>query len=65
MTHIAEMANIQIDKKEHNTILNKILNLGAWLQVLGGIFVIWIILYVLYRILFKKKSISSRNRGWK
>ena len=65
MTHIAEMANVQIDKKEHNSILNKILNLGAWLQVLGGIFVVWIILYVLYRIFFKKRSISSRNRGWK
>ena len=65
MTHIAEMANVQIDKKEHNSILNKILNLGAWLQVLGGIFVVWIILYVLYRIFFKNRSISSRNRGWK
>ena len=37
MNHVAEMAGIEIDKSKHNFILNKILLLGAWAQVLGGV----------------------------
>jgi len=65
MTHIAEMANVTIDKKEHMNILNKILNLAAWVQVLVGIFIGMLGMYIFYRLFIKKKSISSRNRGWK
>jgi hypothetical protein len=65
MTHIAEMTDITIDKKEHQSILNKILNLGAWLQVLGTVFVVLLVIYVLYRKVIKKKSINPMNKGWK
>jgi hypothetical protein len=65
MTHIAEMAHVEIDNKEHQGILNKILNIGAWLQIVGGIFIVLFILYVLYKVVIRKKSIRSRNRGWK
>jgi hypothetical protein len=65
MTHIAEMAEIKIDNKEHQSILNKILNLSAWLQLLGAIFISLIFIYVIYTIFIKKKPINPRNKGWK
>ena len=65
MTHIAEMAELNIDNKEHQGILNKILNIGAWLQVLGSIFVLLLFIYIVYTVFIKKKSINPRNRGWK
>ncbi len=34
MTHVAQMAGVKIDKNMHNGILNKLLNLGAWVQVI-------------------------------
>jgi hypothetical protein len=45
MTHAADMAGIKIDKKMHGDILNKLLNIGAWVQVLlpliiGGL-ILW------------------------
>ncbi len=65
MTHIAEMAELKIDNKEHQSILNKILNLGAFFQVIGGGFVILLLLYVVYRKFIKKKSINPMSKGWK
>ena len=65
MTHIAEMADITIDKKEHQNILNKILNMGAWLQILGAVFVAGLVLYIIYRKFIKKKSINPMSKGWK
>ena len=65
MTHIAQMAGVQIDNKEHGHILNKILKIGAWLQIIAAIFVGLIVLYIVYRLFIKKKSIKSQNRGWK
>jgi len=65
MAHIAEMAELNIDKKEHATILNKLLNLGAWTQIIGAVFILLGILMVIYKLFFKKTKISERNRGWK
>ncbi len=65
MVHIAEMANVNITNKEHQTILHKIVLLGAWVQILIGVFVGMFFLYIFYRLFIKKKSISSKNRGWK
>jgi len=45
--------------------LHKIVLLGAWVQILIGVFVGMLILYIFYRLFIKKKSISSRNKGWK
>ncbi len=45
MTHAAEMAGVKIDKKMHGDILNKMLNISAWVQVLIpimiGLFGFW------------------------
>jgi hypothetical protein len=65
MAHIAQMAGVKIDNKEHQNILNKIVNLGAWVQVLAGIFLVLILVYIIYRKFIKKKSINPMNRGWK
>ena len=65
MTHIAEMAELNIDNHEHQNILNKILNLGAYIQIFVAMFIILLLVYIVYTIFIKKKSINSRNRGWK
>jgi hypothetical protein len=43
LTHIKETAGIEIDRKTHNSILHKLLLLGAWVQVLGGFVLIGLI----------------------
>ncbi len=47
MNHIATMSGIKIDNSEHNNILNKILNLSAWIQIIlpitFGLLIIWFI----------------------
>ena len=65
MTHIAEMADVKIDKKEHAMILNKILNLAAWIQVLGGVLIGMLLMLVFYKLFISKKMYQRRNRGWK
>jgi len=45
LTHAADMAGVKVDRKMHGDILNKLLNIGAWVQVLlpiiiGG-FILW------------------------
>jgi hypothetical protein len=65
MAHVAEMAEIDIDNKEHQTILNKILNIGAWIQIVGGIFVLLLFIYIVYTLFIKRKPMNPRNRGWK
>jgi len=65
MVHLAEMAEVNIDNKMHKDIVNKTLNVTAWIQiilgVLGGIFVV----YLIYFMFFKKKPHNPRNEGWK
>jgi hypothetical protein len=46
ITHAAQMAGVEVDKKRHSDILNKLLNIGAWVQLLiplliGGI-TVWL-----------------------
>ncbi len=65
MKHMASMADIKVDNKEHQSILNNILNIGAWTQVLLILFVVLIFIYVLYTVFIKKESINPKNRGWK
>ena len=65
ITHIAEMAEINIDNKQHSDILNKLLNLGAWVQVLGVFGVGLLVMFVIYTMFFKKKAKNPRNEGWK
>ncbi len=42
LTHIKETANIEIDKQKHDSILHKLLLIGAWSQV-GGVFLLGIV----------------------
>lgn len=65
ITHMAEMAEINIDTKMHSGILNKLLNLGAWVQVGAGVFISLLMLFGIYVFFFKKKVKNPRNEGWK
>lgn len=65
MHHISDMAELNINNSEHQSILNKILNISAWFQTLGVVFILLVFIYVMYTVFIKKKSINPRNRGWK
>jgi len=45
--HIAQMAGVKIDKKEHDSILNKLLHISAWVQVVGLIVILSLVVYLL------------------
>ena len=49
LSHVAKMAGVKIDKEEHGSILNKILRIGAWVQVLGVLLLVILVLYLFYR----------------
>ena len=49
MTHIAKMSGVKIDKKMHEGILHKILNIGAWAQVLLPIIVLLLLIWWIIR----------------
>lgn len=65
MSHISEMSGHNIDSKEHADLLNILLDLGAWIQIVLGIFITIAILYGIYISFFKKKPNNPRNEGWK
>ena len=65
MTHIAEMVDLKIDNHEHQSILNKIINLSAWVQIVIGSAILLVLMYILYTLFLKKKPMNKRNRGWK
>jgi len=65
MNHIAKMAEIKIDNKIHNNIVNKTLNITAWLQIVAAVFGVMIFIYIVYILFIKKKPINPRNEGWK
>jgi len=55
MTHAAQMAGVKIDNKIHGDILNKMLNISAWVQVLLPI-MIGMFLFWFFRIRKKNES---------
>ena len=57
LSHVAKYANISIDSKMHQSILNKGLKLSAWVQVLGVALVMMLLFY-----LFGRKKRSKRRR---
>lgn len=65
MSHMAKMAEINIDNAMHKEIVKKTLNISAWVQVLGGIFVGMLIMLGIYVKFFKKNPINPKNIGWK
>jgi len=56
MVHIAQVANISVDKKEHGAILNKLLRLSAWVQLLA---IVALVVSVIYFMFFRKKRLSD------
>ncbi|MCX6053199.1 MAG: multiheme c-type cytochrome [Campylobacterales bacterium] len=65
MSHMAKMADINIDNDMHKTIVNKALKIGVWAQVLGGILIAILLLLGIYITFFKKQPRNPRNEGWK
>lgn len=65
LTHMADMAEVKIDNSMHKKIVNKSLNIAAWLQGLMGLIIIIIGIYTIYLRFFKKKITNPRNEGWK
>ena len=65
MAHMAEMADVNIDNKLHKEIVNKTLNVTAWIQIIIGILIGMFIMYIIYFMFFKKKPYNPRNEGWK
>ena len=65
LTHVAEMAEMNIDNKMHKSIVNKSLNLTAWFQVIVGVLVVLLLSYIIYFKYFKKRPVNPRNAGWK
>ncbi len=65
VSHISQMMLLDIDEKEHQMILGRVLNMSAWFQIILVSFVVFILVYILYTILIRKKSINPRNKGWK
>ncbi len=56
MHHTAEVAGIHIDREAHAGILHKVMLMGAWLQVLTGLFAGVAVLYFFVRWRKKKKA---------
>ncbi len=65
MSHMAQMAEVSIDNDMHKTIVNKTLNVTAWVQVLGGALLGMLIMLGIYISFFKKQKRNPRNEGWK
>ncbi len=53
LVHASNMAGLKVDKQEHGSILNKLLLVGAWLQLLVGVGLGG---YIIYRLFFKRKN---------
>ncbi len=65
LTHVAEMADMKIDSKMHKDIVNKTLNITAWVQIIVGVLLSILAVYIIYFMFFKKKPYNPRNEGWK
>ena len=57
MSHISQMAGIQIDTKKHSDILNKILNISAIAELIGLVALLLIIIFIL-KFIKKRKRIQ-------
>ncbi len=65
MVHVANMSDIDIDKNMHSYIVSKLLDIGAWAQVITVALLLLIIGYFIYAKFIKKKPVNPRNEGWK
>ncbi|MBL6973170.1 MAG: cytochrome C, partial [Sulfurimonas sp.] len=65
MAHMADMAEVQIDNKTHKKIVNKSLNISAWIQFIVGFIAVLLLSYGIYLKFLKKHPQNPRNEGWK
>lgn len=65
ISHMREMAEVKIDKNTHNEIVSNTINISAWTQFIGAIFVGVLIMLGIYIAFIKKQPINPRNEGWK
>ncbi|WP_373069589.1 multiheme c-type cytochrome [Sulfurimonas sp.] len=65
MVHVSQMSEVNIDKNMHSYILSKILDIGAWAQLIVLALILLIITYFIYVKFIKKKPVNPRNEGWK
>ena len=56
MVHTAKFSGLKIDNAMHNNIVNKSILLSAWVQVLGGLFLGMLTVYLYMRYRGKKKK---------
>ena len=56
LTHIKEKADIQINKEKHDSILHKLLLIGAWVQVGGIVLILAIVITVIWKIKNRNKK---------
>ncbi|NPA12541.1 MAG: cytochrome c3 family protein [Aquificae bacterium] len=59
LTHIAEKTNIKIDNQTHSSLLNKLLLIGAWGQVVGAVLVVSLVGYI-----YIKRRRAKRDRWY-
>jgi len=52
MVHVAKMTGMHIDTAQHHGITNKLLHIGAWVQVIGAL----LVLFIVYKIFFRKRK---------
>jgi len=57
MAHIAQMADVKIDNKEHANIVNKILHISAWMQLVFAIILMALFGLGVYWFIVKKRVI--------
>ncbi|WP_428737538.1 hypothetical protein [Sulfurimonas sp.] len=65
VSHISKMTDNVANPKEHKAILSKILYMSAWFEIILVVFGVGVLIYILYTIVIKKKSINPINKGWK
>ena len=56
ISHAAKYAGVTIDRETHKGILHKVMIMGAWLQVLAGVFIGIGLLLLLLRVLRNKRK---------
>lgn len=60
MVHMSQFAGVTVDNRVHRDILNKNIRIGAWAQVVLGVFAALLALYVLKGIFFRKPKRRKR-----
>ncbi|MFA6138450.1 MAG: multiheme c-type cytochrome [Sulfurimonas sp.] len=65
ISHMREMAEVKIDNSTHNDVVSNAINIGAWAQFIGAIFIGLLIVLGIYIAFIKKRPINPRNEGWK